>query len=156
MKPRILCFLLAAAIMALIPACVTTNNGASREPNWPLIETTTRTSVKWATKLVLDKNPGYADSAAAVSAAVATVFAGVPTAESVQVHLIAILPSLTPADAAILAAAFMDAYGAYVAATGRTELISTDAHVEALVAAITSGIADGVALHRATMPAPTP
>ena len=152
MKPRLLCFLLAAAIMALVPACVSTDNGTAREPNWPLIETTARSSVKWATKLVLDKNPGYADSAAAVSAAVATVFAGVPTAESVQGHLVAILPNLTPADAAILAAAFMDAYGAYVAATGRTELISTDIHVEALVAAITSGIADGVMLHRATQP----
>lgn len=153
MNTRILSFLLAMVIMAITPACtsISTDSG----PNWPLIETTAHTSVKWSTKIVLDNNPSYAESAAEVGAAIATVFSGVPTAKTIQAHLVAILPKLTDADAAILAAALMDAYGAYVAATGKTELISTDEHVEALVKAITNGIADGVILHRASRPVAT-
>lgn len=154
---RILSILLSALVMALSPACTTTTSTTgtvARAPNWPVIELSARTACKWTTKAVLDKNPDYAGSAAAVNAAVATVFSGTPTAALIQEQLRALVPALTAADAALYASALMDVYDAYVAATGRAELVHTDEHVARLVTAITTGIAEGVALHRATQPAP--
>lgn len=148
MKVHILAIL--ALVLSLCAACTTVTTGdgtAAKEPNWAVIELASQTSVKWATKLVLDNNPDYSAQVAVLNAGVSTLFAGTPTEEGLRAQVKALASSLTDQQAATYAAALMDGIRAYQTATGRTELIPTDEHVQAMVKAITTGIAEGVALH---------
>lgn len=144
-----LAFVFAASMFTGCSTVPTGGSGTEQVPNWALINEASRTSLKWATKLVLDKNPGYAEQVAAVNLGIATIFAGELTEEGVRSQVSALAPKLSEQDAATIASAVMDAYRTYVAAGGSAVLVQTDEHVAALVAAITKGIAEGVALHNA-------
>lgn len=147
---RLTLILAAIAALCISTGCTTISGTGDKAPNWELINTTSKTALKWSTKLVLDKNPSYSEQVAAINGGVAAIFSGVPTQDGVTAQILALAPKLSPQEAKTYAAAVMDAYAAYVAATGKTVLVQTDEHVSALIAAITTGIAEGVALHKAT------
>ncbi|EIP99469.1 hypothetical protein OpiT1DRAFT_03986 [Opitutaceae bacterium TAV1] len=156
---NLLVLLLCLPMLSLLPACstVTTTAGdgtvtTGKQADWETINHVTRVAAKYAAKAVLDANPGYAESVDVINESMAALFAGVPTAESLSGTLAFIAPDLADADVTLIVSVLLDAWELYAAKTGNTVLIPLDPNVQALVAALTTGIHDGIALHYATLP----
>lgn len=141
---------LSTATILLSSGCQTAGGGGvGGGPNWEVINTSTQAAFKWATVAVLKNNPDYAEQVATVNGGIAVVFSGVPTEEGVRAQILALAPKLTEGQASLYASVVMDAVRAYLAATGKTELIPSDERVAGVVKAVTTGIAEGIALHGA-------
>lgn len=140
--------------LLLLSGCTTATTGA-RQVDWDSVAGVTRLAAKYTTKTILDKNPAYAESVAAINGSISALFVGTPTAESLAGTITVIAPELSPADNKLLVALIMDAYDLYSKKTGEVVLIPLNPTVQLLVEALTNGIREGTALHNETLPAST-
>ncbi|AHF92483.1 hypothetical protein OPIT5_29360 [Opitutaceae bacterium TAV5] len=154
----LLAFVLPALLTGLLSGCrtVIATDGAGNvtsetQADWDTINHATRLAAKYAIKTVLDRSPDYAENVTAVTDSMSALFSGLPTEESLAGTLAIIAPDLDDGDAALLVSVILDAWELYTTKTGNPVLIPLDENVRALVEALTTGIADGIALHHATL-----
>ena len=152
--PCLVAGLLALGVVLGTTGCTTTTTTASdgtttptKSADWDTINAVSKIAAKYATKAVLDNNPDATAAVATVSAAVQTLLTGSPTLDTLTASLTALDTGLSATDIATLASVLKDAVDLYLAKSGGTALLATNEQVQALVKALTTGIAEGVALH---------
>jgi hypothetical protein len=121
--------------------------------DWTSVDFVAQKSVQYAVKAVLDNNPKYAGSLAAVGAGLSGIVVGTPTEASLESSIRAFAPNLDDVSVTAIAGVLKDACDLYTAKTGSAAIVPADENVKNLVGAIAKGIADGIALHDAAVAA---
>ena len=157
---------LAVALLAALPfvaltsGCTTVTatsadgtTATTKTVDWTMVDFTVQKSVKYSVAAVLNNNPKYATAVASINGGVSALFVGTPTEAGLVASIKAMNTGLDDNSTALIAGALKDAYDLYVAKTGKTTLLASDAQVQGIVKAVSDGIAEGVALHNALVTA---
>ncbi|MDR1284147.1 MAG: hypothetical protein LBK99_25520 [Opitutaceae bacterium] len=149
---HIITSILALAVTGCTTVNTTSSDGATtttRELDWNTINHMGKLAVKYATKAILDNNPGYAPSIEAVSAGLYGILSGEPSDENIGAGIAEIAPDIPPGDVATLAAAIKDGVDLYLAKSGHSVILDDNGRVQALISALSEGIKEGITLHKA-------
>ena len=151
--PAFVIMVLAVVSLMALPGCtsVTPANpdgttSTEKQLDWATINYVAKSGTKIATVAALNEKPEYKEEVAAINVAVAAVFTGTPTVETVTAALSVAAPKMDAGDVKLIAVAIVDAYGYYVVKTGNTVILDSSEEVKGLVKALTDGIAEGLAI----------
>lgn len=148
---------LCVGIAFFVTGCTTTTctspdgtTVSQKSVDWTFVDFTVQKSVKYTVAAVLANNPDCAASVEAVNAGLSSLLTGKPTETSLFAAIKAMDTGLDDTDIALIAGALKDASDLYLAKSGQSTLLASDATVQGIVRAVSAGIAEGVALHNAS------
>lgn len=154
--------LLVFPTLLVLNACTTVSSTSpsgivvnARAINWTAVDTGVRLSAEAVSALVLNNNPSYANDVSAINTAIASIFVGTPTSESVAAAISAAAPNLSASDIEVISTAVTGAVAIYISYSGKSSLTAGDAIVQGILTALTDGISSGVTLHNASISVPT-